>query len=263
MAAPNARPTLAVWKFASCDGCQLTILNCEEELLALASAVDIAYFPEATSVELPGPYDISLVEGSITTAADAERIQHVRAVSGTVVTIGACANAGGIQALRNVADVAEFTSVVYANPDYITTLERSTPIAAHVTVDLELYGCPIDKGQLIEVLLALVQGRRPRLATGSVCVECKRRGTACVLVADGTPCLGPVTRAGCGALCPSYRRGCYGCFGPQDTANPTPLAARMADLGMSRRDLVRSFRTFNAGAEAFRRESQRLEEATP
>ncbi len=254
-------PTLAVWKFASCDGCQLTLLNCEEELLALAERVTVAYFPEATRAVVDGPYDISLVEGSITTSADAERIQQVRAVSGQLITIGACATAGGIQALRNFADVSEFLSVVYAHPACVDTLDRSTPISAHVTVDFQLRGCPIDKRQLLEVLAATLQGRRPRIPTYSVCVECKRRGTPCVAVAAGSPCLGPVTQAGCGALCPTFRRGCYGCFGPSDTANTASLAEQLRTHGMTEAEVMRLFRTFNAGAEPFRVESTAHEQA--
>ncbi len=254
------RPTLAVWKFASCDGCQLSVLDCEDELLALAEAVHIAYFPEATRAAVAGPYDVSLVEGSITTAEDATRIHEVRRASGLLVTIGACATSGGIQALRNLADVAEYRSVVYAHPEYIQTLDRSTPISAHVRVDLELRGCPIDRRQLLEVLSAVLQDRRPRITTDPVCVECKRRGTVCVVVAHGTPCLGPVTQSGCGALCPAFGRGCYGCFGPNPTANTTALVGRLEELGMPRSDVVRFLRTFNAGAEAFRAESERLAE---
>ncbi|MGB7982584.1 MAG: hypothetical protein WCF36_17520 [Candidatus Nanopelagicales bacterium] len=253
--ASTARPTLAVWKFASCDGCQLTLLNCEDELLAVAERVQVAYFPEATRAVVAGPYDISLVEGSITTPSDAERIQQVRAASRVLVTIGACATAGGIQALRNFADVSAFLSVVYAHPAYLATLDRSTPISAHVTVDFQLRGCPIDKHQLLEVLAALLAGRAPRIPSYSVCVECKRRGTVCVAVAHGTPCLGPVTQAGCGALCPTFHRGCYGCFGPQDTPNTASLARELGRLGMSEEEVVRFFRTFNAGAPAFRAQS--------
>ncbi|HUH07922.1 MAG TPA: hypothetical protein VML96_08955 [Egibacteraceae bacterium] len=252
-----ARPKLAVWKFASCDGCQLTVLNLEDELLALAGQVQIAHFLEATSATVGGPYDVSLVEGSITTAADAERIQQVRASSRVLVTIGACATAGGIQALRNFRDVDEFTRIVYAQPAYIDTLERSTAIADNVPVDFELRGCPIDKGQLIEVITAFLAGRRPSVRAHSVCVECKRRGTVCVMVASGTPCLGPVTQAGCGALCPAYARGCYGCFGPMETPNTRALAGWLGGLGMSDADQLRVFRTFNAGAPAFREESER------
>ncbi len=249
------RPRLAVWKFASCDGCQLSLLDCEDELLAVAGAVEIANFPEATSAFLPGPYDLSLVEGSILTAHDAERIQEVRRQSRHLVTIGACATAGGIQALRNFRDVQECIAAVYASPQYIDTLATSTPISAHVKVDFELRGCPINKAQLVEVISAFLIGRRPGVAAHSVCVECKRRGTVCVMV-TGTPCLGPVTHAGCGAICPAYARGCYGCFGPMETPNTAALAKEWSLLGASERDIQRAFRSFNAAATPFQEESE-------
>lgn len=251
------RPKLAVWKFASCDGCQLTVLDLEDELLALAGEVEVAQFLEASRAVVEGPYDLSLVEGSITTPHDAERIREVREASRALVTIGACATAGGIQALRNFRNVEEFTRAVYATPDYISTLDRSTAIADHVPVDFELRGCPIDRGQLLEVMTAFLHGRKPVVSGESVCMECKRRGTVCVMVSRGTPCLGPVTQAGCGALCPSYDRGCYGCFGPMESPNTRSLAGWLGDLGMPADDIVRVFRTFNANADAFREESER------
>jgi sulfhydrogenase subunit delta len=251
------KPKLAVWKFASCDGCQLTLLDCEDEFLAVAGAVEIAYFVEATRAVVEGPYDLSLVEGSITTAHDAERIREVRRQSKKLITIGACATAGGIQALRNFADVGAFTNIVYAHPEYISTLATSTPISAHVPVDFELRGCPIDKRQLVEVLSAFIVDRKPVTPAHSVCVECKLKGNVCVTVAHGTPCLGPVTHAGCGALCPSYDRGCYGCFGPMETPNALALSRELAKLGMSQTDIRRVYRTFNADAEPFRKEAER------
>ena len=253
------KPKLAVWKFASCDGCQLSLLDCEDELLALAAKVEIAHFPEASRAVVKGPYDVSLVEGSITTPRDAERIRKVRCASRFLVTIGACATAGGIQALRNFKDVEEFTSVVYAHPEYISTLDKSTPIADHVPVDFELRGCPINKDQLLELLNAYLHGRRPNIPAHSVCVECKQRGTPCVMVARGTPCLGPVTHAGCGALCPAYNRGCYGCYGPMETPNTRSLSSAWIELGADETDVIRAFRGFNAFAESFRRESERHE----
>ena len=251
----NGKPKLAVWKFASCDGCQLTLLDCEDELLAIAGEVEIASFLEASSAEVEGPYDLSIVEGSVTTPHDAERIQEVRRVSKALVTIGACATAGGIQALRNFADVEDFTRLVYASPEFVSTLATSTPISAHVPVDFELRGCPIDKGQLLEVITAFLHGRRPGIPSTSVCTECKRRGTVCVVVAHGTPCLGPVTHAGCGALCPAYNRGCYGCFGPKETPNTASLTRRLQLLGLDERGVERIYRTFNADAPAFRNAS--------
>jgi coenzyme F420-reducing hydrogenase gamma subunit len=251
----KSRPKLAIWKFASCDGCQLSLLDCEDALLAVADAVEIAYFPEATRTVVKGPYDLSLVEGSITTQHDAERIHRVRRASKVLVTIGACATAGGIQALRNFKDVKTLTSLVYATPKYIETLSKSTPIADHVFVDFELRGCPINKAQLVEVIIAYLDGRKPNTPHYSVCMECKRRGTPCVMVAAGTPCLGPVTQAGCGALCPAYQRGCYGCFGPSESPNTRAISEQWKAMGKTPQELVQVFRTFNAYADAFRKES--------
>jgi sulfhydrogenase subunit delta len=251
MIAPR-RPRLAVWKFASCDGCQLSVLDCEDELLALADKVEIANFREASRAVVEGPYDLSLVEGSVTTADDARRIKEVRAQSRTLVTIGACATAGGIQALRNFGNIEEFRQAVYARPEYIETLATSTAIADHVPVDFELRGCPISKAQLLEAISAFLGGRAPNLPNESVCIECKRRGNVCVLVARGTPCLGPVTQAGCGAICPAFHRGCYGCFGPQGSPNIPSMLKNLGDLGMAPPELQRVFRTFNAMAPAFK-----------
>jgi len=248
-----------VWKFASCDGCQLTLLDAEDHLLDIAGAIEIAYFPEASRGVVEGRYNLSLVEGSITTAHDAARIREVREVSDTVVTIGACATAGGIQALRNWGDVDEFLSIVYAHPQYIETLDTSTPISDHVKVDFELRGCPISKYQLLEVIDAYLHRRKPNVPGHSVCVECKLRGTNCVMVAQGIPCMGPITQAGCGAICPAYDRGCYGCFGPAESPNIDSLASWWGQLGVSDGDLVRALRTFNAYAPEFREASERYE----
>ncbi len=251
----DERPTLAVWKFASCDGCQLSLLDCEDELLALAGTVRIAHFTEMSRATISGPYDISLVEGSITTPDDVLRIKQVRECSRRLITIGACATAGGIQGLRNFAAAGEYAGAVYAHPEYISSLETSTPISAHVDVDYELHGCPIDRHQLLEVLIASLVGRKPVIPGHSVCQECKGRGTVCVVVSRGVACLGPVTRTGCGALCPAVGRGCFGCFGPADTANTPALAGMLRNQGMAPVDVSRLFRTFNAGAPPFREES--------
>lgn len=259
MAKSKRKPKLAVWKFASCDGCQLSLLDCEDELLAVTEEIQIANFLEASRAVVKGPYDLSLVEGSITTPKDAERIRQVRRDSKFLITIGACATSGGIQALRNFKDVNEFVRLVYATPEYISTLEKSTPISEHVNVDFELRGCPINKQQLIEVISAFLAGRKPNTPAHSVCVECKLRGTVCVMVAHSTPCLGPVTHAGCGAICPSYNRGCYGCFGPMETPNTTSLSDRWNQLGVNRPEIRRTFRGFNAWAEPFRQASEAYE----
>ena len=246
------RPRLGVVKFASCDGCQLTLLDLEDDLLAIADRVDIVEFAEATSNRSSGPFDILFVEGSISTPEQAVDIVRLRAATSTLVTIGACATSGGIQALRNWADHDAVRSLVYPDPEYVESLATATPVADHVAVDAEIRGCPISPDQLREFVTATLAGRRPDLPDEAVCAECKRRNVVCVAVAEGVTCLGPVTRSGCGALCPAYGRGCYGCFGPRESANGEGLATW---LGRDRdaADTARSFALFNAWSPPFRR----------
>ena len=246
------KPRIGIFKFASCDGCQLSLLDLEDELVAVAGAVDIAFFPEMSSNMRKGPYDIGLVEGSITTHHDAARIHQIRQQCQTLVAVGACSTAGGIQALRNWNDTPQWVRQVYAHPEYIQTLSMSTPISGHVPVDFELRGCPVNKYQLLELVSATLAGRKPNIPSYSVCLECKRRGTLCVAVTQGLSCLGPATQAGCGALCPAYGRGCYGCFGPAESANSVVLAGRLLAHSGSPEDVVRAFRSFNACAWPFR-----------
>ncbi|NND98062.1 MAG: oxidoreductase [Pirellulaceae bacterium] len=253
------KPRLGVFKFASCDGCQLSLLSAEDHLLAVADAIEIAYFLEATSRILPGPYDIALVEGSITTSHDAERIQQIRRDAKFLITIGACATSGGIQALRNWANCDQFVQAVYATPEYISTLATSTAIADHVKVDFELRGCPINQYQLVEVIRSMLAGRQPRTPRHSVCLDCKRRGTVCVMVAHGTACLGPVTQSGCDAICPTFNRGCYGCYGPDAQPNLVSLTNQLSRDGVADTEIVQKLRNYNANAPEFRAESERIE----
>jgi coenzyme F420-reducing hydrogenase gamma subunit len=252
----NKKPKLAVFKMSSCDGCQLSLLDAEDELLDILGGVEIAYFPEASSKMMPGPYDIGLVEGSITTPRNVEEIRQIRKDCKILITIGACATAGGIQALRNWKDTKEFTKIVYASPEFISTLDRSLPVSSFVHVDFELRGCPINKYQLIELLNAFLNNRKPNIPTYSVCIDCKLKGNVCVMTAHNTTCLGPVTQTGCNALCPSYNRGCFGCFGPMDSANTPSLVKQFKEMGSSKFDIMIAFRSFNAYAEAFRKESE-------
>jgi sulfhydrogenase subunit delta len=263
-AAAPRRPKLAVFKFASCDGCQLSILNLEDELLALTERVEVAHFLEVSSrADADGPYDVALVEGSVTTAHDALRIRQIRERSALLITIGACATSGGIQALRNRADVEEWKAHVYPNPEWIETLATSTPIAEHVKVDFEIQGCPVSKEQVLRVLVRTLLGAQPDLPVASVCLECKRRGNPCVLVTKGVPCLGPVTRAGCGALCPALGRDCYGCFGPAADPNPAALVRHFEATGLSRADAIRRLRHINGWRREFRALAEALEAEAP
>jgi sulfhydrogenase subunit delta len=255
----TAKPKLAVYKFSSCDGCQLSLLNLEDELLDIVEAVEVAYFLEARRRELPPPYDVGLVEGSISTPDEEDRIHRIRRDCKFLVAIGACATSGGIQALRNWADVEEFTRSVYAHPDYIKTLDTSTPIAAHVFVDFELRGCPVNQNQLLELISATLVGRKPVIPTHSVCLDCKRAGIPCRLVSDGQPCLGPITNAGCGALCPSFNRPCYGCFGPMELPNIEALGSQFLKMGKTPAELTRMLRSFNGYLEPFKQASERYD----
>ena len=242
----SVRPRLGVFKFASCDGCQLSLLSVEDELLEIAARLEIVYFLEASSHYEPGPYDVALVEGSITTREDEQRIREIREQTRFLITIGACATAGGIQALRNWADCDEFVRAVYPSPQYISTLSTSTAIAVHVPVDFELRGCPINTRQLVEVISSLLKGCRPRTPVHSVCMDCKRRGNVCITVAQGIPCMGPITQSGCGALCPTYDRGCYGCYGPARQPNPQSLTDQLVSQGASTKELIPLLRNFNS-----------------
>ncbi|MEJ5330154.1 MAG: oxidoreductase [Desulfobaccales bacterium] len=258
---PKKKPKLAVWKFTSCDGCQLSLLYLEDELLELAECVEIAYFPEASRRRVPGPYDISLVEGSVSLPEHLEQVQRVRRLSKVLIAFGTCATSGGIQALRNFTAVEDYARLVYERPELIPVLAESTPISQHVPVDLELQGCPPNRAQVVAAVAACLHGAPPPRTPASVCLECKRAGHICVLVSRGLPCLGPVTQAGCGALCPGWHRPCYGCFGPKETPKTSSLARWFTErLGAKEAELVRAFRLFYANAPAFRLESEAHEE---
>lgn len=253
-----SKPKIAVYKFSSCDGCQLSLLNLEDELLDLVGLVEFANFLEARSRVLPGPYDVALVEGSVSTPHEAEKIKEIRSQARYLVALGTCATAGGIQALRNFANKDELAWMVYEHPNFLSALDTSTPIAEHVKVDLELWGCPVNKYQALEVIIALLQNRRPNLPTHSVCLDCKRDGNLCVLVANGVACLGPVTRTGCGALCPSKGRGCYGCFGPVPNADVDTMIPVLKPIESFPNETYQLLRYFTGYAPAFRQAADEL-----
>lgn len=251
MTPKNSKPRIAVHKFSSCDGCQLALLNLGEDLLALAERVDLVHFAEAGPLDPDSEVEIAFVEGSVSTPEDLERIQRVRAHSRMLIAIGACATSGGIQGLRNDADAREWVAQIYSHPDAIDSLARSTPVSAHVKVDFELWGCPVSALQMLAVVNSLLLGVTPRDNADKVCTECKRNGQPCVMVSRGIACMGPVTRAGCGALCPGLGRDCYGCYGPAANANTDALATQFSQLGLTPEAIVRRFQSINSQAPAF------------
>lgn len=230
------KPKIGVFKFTSCDGCQLTILNMEDELLDLLSFFDIAYFREASDKPLRGQFDIAIVEGSITTDWQEKDIIDVRERSRYLITIGACATSGGLQALRNWADIMDYKKDVYPSAETINTLSTSTPVSEHVYPDYELWGCPVNKYSLLEVLTSFLLNKKPGLPRYSLCMECKRKGIPCLLISKAKPCLGPITMSGCGVICPAIDRPCYGCFGPREDANIKSLLGQFQEMGLNKKD---------------------------
>ncbi|MBY4676131.1 sulfhydrogenase subunit delta [Marinobacterium sp. CAU 1594] len=243
------KPRVAVHKFSSCDGCQLAFLNMGDDLLTLLAQLEVVHFAEMGVVDETAEADIAFVEGSVFTAHDRERIQRIRRQSRYLITIGACATSGGVQALRNYADDgADWCQAIYASPQYIDSLATSTPIRQHVKVDFELWGCPINSRQLVALFNALLRGVKPAEQSEKVCLECKRNLNVCTLVASGQPCLGAVTRAGCGALCPRFGRDCYGCYGPSELPNAASLGRWFEGIGLSRAASRRRFKLIHSTA---------------
>lgn len=248
------RPRVAVHKFSSCDGCQLAFLNAGEALLAISELVEFVHFAEAGPVDPEAPADIAFIEGSISTPEEIERLAKIRINSRYLISIGACATAGGLQALRNLyaAGVDEWRQAVYATPEYVASLDTATAIADNVKVDLEIWGCPVNTAQIVSALHDLLNGVQPTQSRDKVCMECKRQNAVCVMVARGLPCMGPVTRTGCGSICPRYSRDCYACYGPAETLNTDALGARLTELGLDDRAVTRRFHFINSHAPAFR-----------
>ncbi len=251
------KPIVAIHKFSSCDGCQLAFLNLGKNLIKLTELVNIVHFIEAGPMDFDAEVDISFVEGSISTEEEETRIKQVRKNSKYLISIGACATAGGIQALRNLNDVKAWTASVYAHPDYINTLDTATPISDHVHVDLELQGCPVNSHQVLSAIRALLYGVTPVQDQDKLCSECKRLGQICVMVTKNMPCMGPVTRTGCGVLCPRQARDCYACYGPAENSNTESLSQRFQTMGLSSKSIAHRFMLFNTNAPAFANAAKR------
>lgn len=255
---------VSIHKLTSCSGCQLGFLNLGETLLALTEYVDITHFIEGGIYCPDCACDVAFVEGSVTTRDDLERLKLIRDNSRWLVTIGACATSGGVQALRNLTDIyGEVSSVkqkVYASPQFIETLESSEPVANFVKVDFELWGCPVSSQQVTTFVSQLMTFSRytanPKLVPDKekLCMACKRSGNVCVLITGQSPCMGPVTRTGCGAICPSFGKACYSCYGPSEQPNCRSLANRLHGIGLLEDEVIDLFAQFHSNSPAFKTE---------
>ncbi|TNF38227.1 MAG: sulfhydrogenase subunit delta [Gammaproteobacteria bacterium] len=251
MKKPQYKIKIAVHKFSSCDGCQLAFLNAVGDVLKLSDWIDIVHFAEAGPCNPLEKVDIAFIEGSVSTREDEERLKTIRQSANKIVSIGACATTGGLQALRNLASHDDWVKAIYAQPEYITTLAQSTAISEHVHVNHELQGCPVNSRQLFSAIEAWLNGHEPEKQFDTVCTECKRKGNNCVMITKQLPCMGPVTRCGCDAICPSFNRECYGCYGPSDLCNTESLAKGFAAYGLSQQDIANRFHGINSHGKAF------------
>jgi sulfhydrogenase subunit delta len=232
-----SKPRVGLFDFACCEGCQLQIVNMEEEILSLLSVVDPVVWREAMS-DQSDEYDIAIVEGSITRARDEEALRRIRERAKIVIALGACATIGGVNKLKNNFDLGEVRRAVYGAHAEMEHLDTAPVKAIHevVKVDYQVHGCPIDAEELSHVIRSLLAGREPIVPDYPVCVECKMKENCC-RYEFGEVCLGPITRAGCGARCPSNGFWCFGCRGYVDKPNVQAAREVMAHYGKTLEDL--------------------------
>jgi len=250
------RLRVAVYKFTGCAGCQMEFLRLEDELLELTKKIEFVYFMMIQNRDELERYDICFVEGSVSTPRELEEIKMIRANTRTLVAFGDCAVTGCVPSIRNWLSQSEAEKVVYKDTSPIRSFKVGG-IGEYVPVDLTLPGCPPHKNMILEAITASLLEIRPDLRMHSVCVECKLRENVCILTSLGKACMGPVTRAGCGAICPTYGRECEGCYGPMSDASPASLAAEFHKLGVSSQDLVRKFRKYAGTSKEFEEVSGR------
>jgi len=236
------KPRVAFFSLACCEGCQLQVLNCEEELLDLLNIIDIVKFREAMT-ESSDDYDIAFIEGTVTRPYDAERVKKIRERAKVLVALGACAATGGVNMIKNSQDLEDVRKYVYGKKWQVHDTYAARPLEAVVKVDYSIHGCPIDRQDFLEIVKSLVLGRTPNSPKYAVCVECRLKENVCVLDKD-MPCLGPVTRAGCDALCPSMGNSCEGCRGLVENPNVEATKDFLADKGLAVDDILRQFSLF-------------------
>jgi sulfhydrogenase subunit delta len=242
-----AKPRVGIFDFTGCEGCQLQILNCEDELLGILDLIEIVNFREAMDGK-SDEYDIALIDGGITTPSDVERIKGIREKAGLLVTIGSCSSTGGINCLKNSRSMDEVKEIVYGDMAAHFETIPARPVSDVVKVDLAIPGCPIDKKEFLRCLTELLAGKTPEIPNYAVCMECKLRENECLLE-KGTFCLGPVTRAGCEARCPSNGASCEGCRGLVDDPNLNAAKDVLQKHGLTVRDVLGKFRLFQSRYE--------------
>ena len=241
------KPRVAFFDFASCEGCQLQVINLEEDLLKVIEAIEIVSFREATK-DHSDDYDIAFVEGSITRRSDEARLKGIRAHAGVLVALGSCAALGGINCIKNFHSEAYVRKFVYGDKAFQYETYPARPLKAVVPVDFEIPGCPINRKEFAAVVKAFLQGKKPQIPNFPVCVECKMAENRCVFEKALT-CMGPVTRAGCGACCVTEGSFCWGCRGLVDDPNIDSEREILAKHGMGVQDILASFRLYTGFSE--------------
>jgi len=250
----NEKPKIAVFKFTGCAGCQLELLHLEDIFLDLLELFDLTYWAMIKRDNDEKEWDISLVEGGISTPEEIEEIKQIRKKTKYLVAFGDCAISGCIPSIRNWIPQMEAEKIVYTDTSMIHST-KVLGIGEYVKVDALLKGCPPHRNNIVELLKSAVLKIRPRLRSHPVCVECKFSDNLCLITSKKMACMGPVTSAGCGAICPSLNRECEGCFGPMSNPNSSALASIFREIGLNEKDIIRKFRKYAGMSSKFRKEA--------
>lgn len=242
------------FKFTGCAGCQMEIIRAEDALPQLLEHIEISYWPMVTTKEWEDDLDVAFVEGSVSTPREIRELKEIRERANVLIAFGDCAITGCIPSIRNFMTQKEAEKAVYPRPDWIESIELRS-ISEYVDVDISLPGCPPHRNTILEVIKGAALGRTPYLRHHSVCVECKLKDIGCLLTEEKRPCMGPVTNAGCGAICPSYNRVCEGCYGPMSAPNAESMAQILLETGLTEEDVKRKFRKYAGWTPEFRKEA--------
>ncbi|MEM2940105.1 MAG: oxidoreductase [Thermoproteota archaeon] len=244
---------IGVFKLTSCSGCQMVLVHLEESLLEILKHVELKYFRMVSDDDLPNEtLDAAIVEGAVTNEEEAAMVKKIRKMSRFLVAAGACAVTGGLNTMKNITPEGEVESTVYSLPEHIRS-GKAFGLNEYVKVDAYLYGCPIDRNELVNALMSLVLRVPPYIPGLTVCMECKMKGNECVFLTKGEPCLGPVTVGGCGALCPSNNVACEGCRGVLNGTNVSGLASAWTNAGVSPEAIQLKLRKYHSVYQNLRR----------